>query len=57
MFLWYIEFAAKDRQGEHAYPDSPDWQEKLIADAIAPAMTPHGETEKPRPLPSLKQAG
>ncbi len=57
MFLWYIEFAAKDRQ--HAFmPDTEGWQAKLIADATRASMpqTPT-ETDRQKPTPPLKRAG
>lgn len=58
MFLWYIEFAAKDRQhGITSVPDSEGWQAKLIAEATASAMLQKPEPGHSKPTPLLKRAG
>lgn len=57
MFLWYIEFAAKDRH-HGVVPDTEGWQARLIADATRAAM-PQAPTEpeKKKPTPPMKRAG
>lgn len=58
MFLWYIEFAAKDRQhGITSVPDSEGWQARLIAEATAAAMPQKPEPDRSKPTPPLKRAG